>query len=781
MKRAISILTVAASLAAPVAAQAADPPQPPIDRGILKSLYQPIGFFKPGDAIPTPSSLPTPTDPTGVYNPSGHWSAYDSNVYESLNFPERQAGDKTDNDPPGGEVTFGYCPPDPSYPGFVPQGHCANHELEYLNYYEATMKSILKDFGGTVHRYHFVNPGRADSPTEGTTYEPAGLSSPGGDTYNIAGIVPGADHPDQEIIVSGHYDFTDAAPNAAWDSSEGHAEVIRIAKLMTDYWRKTGTRPAVTVKFMPWAAEESGTYGSQDYVNNYIADEDDANRIRGYFNMDPCAGAYPAFYHGNPGVHVNMTMQVADPTKAADPDKTKAFNDGAQKVIDDFWADIDDTVNTAAGPMPVFTDADKNQIVTAVGGLAAFSSDYANFEAVGVPIMNLFPDMFGPHADNTPASGEGAATIHTPRDNLITLNALTDSDQTGMTASDGWMKGMELCANLEGRYMLQPTMGGAQTANLDPVAFMEITTPKTTDGVVNTFDGSGSYQYDQLATRHLVDDSELQYKWDFGDGSATAFGKVVKHRYAQEGDYKATLTLTNRTTHQSDTVTRAIHVEHCDKDCKADADPDQSADPGLKAQDSVVACQTSSVKLAAKASGKQLAFSGSAPFTADVFAVTKAGRTKKVGHVTGNGSAAFKASKLAKGTYFARLSSRGSGARPVVQGFGFTYNGKKFKARKPFQRADSCTLLSLARLGAPAFGGKAPLLVNFTTTANATVKVVVKKGAKKVRAFTKKTTANRLARVKVSPRKLRKGEYTITITASAGGKRQSAKLSAARL
>src|SRR5205085_1468654 len=157
---------------APVGASAAaDPPQPPIDRGVLKSLYNPVGFFKPGDPIPTPDKPPAPTGPGGVYNPSGHWSAYDSNVYESLNFPGRQAGDTTNN----------------------------------------------------------------------------------------AGIVPGADHPEQEIIVSGHYDFTDAGPAAAWDSSEGHTEVIRIAKIMTDYWRATGTRPAVTVKFMPWSAEESGT------------------------------------------------------------------------------------------------------------------------------------------------------------------------------------------------------------------------------------------------------------------------------------------------------------------------------------------------------------------------------------------------------------------------------------------------------------------------------------------------------------------------------------------
>ena len=245
-----------------------------------------------------PTAPPAPTGPGGIYNPSGHWSAYDTNVYESLNFPGRQAGDTTNNDPPGTNDPlgrFGYCAPDPQY---MPQGRCLNHALEYLDYYEATMKEILKDFGGTVHRYEFENPGRSD--VEGAAGEPGGLSSPGGQTFNIAGIVPGADHPEQEVIVSGHWDFTDAAHAAAWDSSEGHAEVMRMAKIMTDYWRATGTRPAVTVKFMPWAAEESGTYGSLDYVENYVAGRGRRRRIRGYFNVDPCAGAYPAFYHGNP-------------------------------------------------------------------------------------------------------------------------------------------------------------------------------------------------------------------------------------------------------------------------------------------------------------------------------------------------------------------------------------------------------------------------------------------------------------------------------------------------
>ena len=100
-------------------------------------------------------------------------------------------------------------------------------------------------------------------------------------------------------MIGAHYDKTDDAPAAAWDSQEGHAQMIRVAKLMADYWRK-GTRPAATVKFIPWDGEESGTLGSEDYAQNVIPPGDEEFKVRGYWNTDPCAGGYPAYRFGNP-------------------------------------------------------------------------------------------------------------------------------------------------------------------------------------------------------------------------------------------------------------------------------------------------------------------------------------------------------------------------------------------------------------------------------------------------------------------------------------------------
>ena len=183
----------------------------------IKNLkYKPTPSIEAIPAIPDPAEVPKP-DPTGNYN------AYDINVYETFWFPERQPGDESAEDEPGGAITHGTCP----------QGGCANHELEFQNYWMKRMKKLVKPFGGRVSRYGFFSQG-AGLP------DGAPLAQPEGDTANLMATIPGAKHPDQSVIVSGHYDQTDSGPASAWDSAEGHATVFRIAKLMIDYWKRTG-------------------------------------------------------------------------------------------------------------------------------------------------------------------------------------------------------------------------------------------------------------------------------------------------------------------------------------------------------------------------------------------------------------------------------------------------------------------------------------------------------------------------------------------------------------
>ena len=578
---ALTALCVGLSVTPP--ARASDPQPAP---NISAMEYHPIGKFGPagqntvvGGETPSTTIPPTnsPLTPTSGlrYNPSGEYVAYDTNLFETLTLPYRAAGDTADDDPPGndfpppggGSPNYGQCDPAaaPDPDGFAPltplAGRCPNHHLEYLNYFEATMKDILGPFGVTVKRYPFQSPG--------STNTKSGIS------HNIAAVVPGADHPEQTVIVSGHYDQTTEGPASAWDSAEGHAEVIRMAKIMADYWTATGTRPAATIKFAPWDQEESGLLGSADYVaNNVVPGEED--KVRGYFNVDPCAGGYPAFYRGNPLDRVPLTMQLVDPALYDnDPDfqaEVEAFNARAETIVDEVFDHLDDNLSSPTagpgGPHPIYvSDAEaagggppsqRDEVETAVGGLLLFTSDYTNFEAIGVPFMNMGPGFFGPSADGNPNRDDGIAMLHTPNDNHRTVNGLTSTDQTGLTASEGWAKGMELCAHLESWYMLQPEMAGGQTANQSVVAYYEALPNEATRFLPVSFDASGSYQYG-ATPGSFVPESSLSYSWDFGDGT-TGTGKTPQHTYTRIGRYMSTLTVTNTSTGQSDTMTIPITV-----------------------------------------------------------------------------------------------------------------------------------------------------------------------------------------------------------------------------
>ena len=544
----------------------ADHPQAKPDINLMDYAYAdggnaPPGSYQWGQPIPGPGDAGT-LNP----NPSGQYLAYDMNVFESLTVPGRQPGDTTTDDAPGnGGMPYGFCPPNPA---FVPQGHCDNHQLEYLDHYERTMREMLSDFGVVIKRYEFDSPGSRQVEGSGTV---GGLQAAPGRAINISATIPGADHPDEEILVSGHYDFTDGGHAAAWDSSEGHTMVIRIAKIMSDYWRKTGTRPSATVKFIPWDSEESGSFGSADYVENNIPPGNES-KVRGYFNMDPCSGGYPAFYHGNPAQRIQQVLQLSDP--AAEPndaqkERMERFNTRAEQIVDEVFDHLDDKLITQPDQPDIFVSnaeaaaggpaSQRGEIVTALGGLLLFSSDYANFDEIGVPVFNLFPDIFGPHADGTPASSEGISILHNPRDNLVTLNQLTGTDQSGLNASEGWAKGQEMCAHLEGWYMLQPEMGGAQARNPDVVAYFEALPNEAIQRQRINFDATGSYQYADPGARSYVDDGQLEYTWDFGDGSSGT-GKTVQHPYADVGRYQAKLTVRNRATGATDTMTIPIEV-----------------------------------------------------------------------------------------------------------------------------------------------------------------------------------------------------------------------------
>lgn len=545
--------------AAPSAASAQS--LPPMD--ISKLDYEPVGFFKPGAAIPADYGKACESikaQRTGkIFNPSGVWNAFDNTIFEYFCLPYRDQGDESDTDPEGngGEARYGYCAdPDPTDPlaqmGPEGAGTCPNHQLEYIDYYKATMLEVLKDFNPTFRQYEF--------------------NTADGVGRNPAIILAGADNPDEHIIIGSHYDQTTAGPASLWDSQEGHAEMIRVAKLMADYWKATGTRPSATVKFMPTDAEEDGSLGSRDYVRNVVV-PGEAAKVRSYWNADPCAGGYPARRYGNPADVIPINIQVGVATNRP---RVQAFNNTVMTTLEQVLDAVDDTVYLdktetfiSTAENPVTTDVGKHIFVSTDKPLL-FSSDWTNFIAAGIPFFNPTPKVTGPSSptgmqpslftvqNNYP---DGVIGFHTPMDNLQTMSRFTGQDPTGNSYPEAYMKGMEFCSNLLAWGMLQPNASGAQTASTDPVAYYEALPNEAERNEPVQFDAGGSYQYADVASRASVGEGQLEYAWDFGDGSPVAYGKALQHVYKRTGEFASKLTVTNVATGATDTMSVPIFVE----------------------------------------------------------------------------------------------------------------------------------------------------------------------------------------------------------------------------
>jgi len=783
MTRMLALLAAVAGLA--VAAPAAVAAPQPID--INKLPYQPVGHFKPGDPIPPDAGtmcdeVLKPLMNGKLFNPSGVWNSFDTNVFETICLPFRNQDDVSASDPwgnGGGESRHGYCAgadrTDPLDPG-----KCPNHQLEFIDYYKATMMEVLKDFSPTYHEYTFEH-------SEGVGRNPAI-------------VVAGSDHPDQNIIIGSHYDQTTTGPASTWDSAEGHAEMIRIAKLMADYWKATGTRPSATVKFVPMDAEEDGLLGSAAYVDQVIP-PDQESKVRSYWNADPCAGGYPARRYGNPADVVPINVQIGD---SEDP-RVVAFNEAAPKIVEDTFDHLDDRiesypdkperfVSTAEGG-PTGGDIGKHVFVTKENPVL-FGSDWRNFIALDIPFFNPSPKVTGPSQGfdepslltlqgNTPDALVG---FHTPIDNLQTMSRYTGQSPAGDRWPEAWMKGMEMCSHMLAYGMLQPTQGGAAPAGDEVVAYYEALPNEAEKGKFVTFDAGGSHQYANPTTRELVPESQLQFKWNYGDGRV-AYGKIVKHAYRQTGAFESTLTVTNRKTGKSATMSVPIVVED---GTGTDQDPPGQDVDTVPDDGSVVACSSSNgfVKLSVKPAGRGLRFdlqrNTAQPAKIAVYRASngrKALAPKKVASFQVNESFTWKGKKgLTKGDYFVQVETVQTNGQLDRRSFAFKRTGSKFKRAKPFARNDSCQLISLFRLGAPVFGGKRPLRIGFALTQPGKVTVKVLRGSKTVKTLRRNVTkANRAVRMTLKPGGLRRGEYKIRITAQSGSGKQTSTLFARKL
>ncbi|HEX8123263.1 MAG TPA: M28 family peptidase [Solirubrobacteraceae bacterium] len=604
-------LLVAAVTAACIATAAAPALALEVTPDINKLQYQPVGHFKPGDPIPAANAYQADDETgqflrqefaDGIFNPSGNFNAFDNNVFEVLAMPWRAAGDEHADDPlgngaDGGDPQHGHCSGDPrsdrprgGSSGYSEiAGECINHQLEYVDYYQRTMMSILGKYGAFTRNYEFWNP----SDPGGDPFQPPLLSNNtmGGRAMDPAVIVPGTGESDESIVIGAHFDKTNDGPAAAWDSQEGHAQMIRVAKLMADYWDAQNARPTATVKFIPWDGEESGTLGSEYYVNNVIPPGDEEFKVRGYWNTDPCAGGYPAFRFGNRANRTQLGIQLANPFRSQDtlngpagtilvvpedlPPKYHArinsFNAKAPTLVEQVFDHLDDNlesqppdqpeifVSTAEGTLPLGGDIDSSgnpgstkPVTVGKGRPFLFSSDWRNFEDRGIPFFNPGPEITGPGSFGDPGNPDALVILHSPFDNLDVMNRYAGAPQ-GQIA-EGWVKGMEMCSHLLAWGMLQPEQGGATEKNPGKLtAYYEALPNEAGVNEPVHFDAAGSH----IQTADATTTDGLEYEWDFGDG-AHGTGKDPYHAYGAEGTYPTKLTVRN--TANGETATMEVPV-----------------------------------------------------------------------------------------------------------------------------------------------------------------------------------------------------------------------------
>ena len=91
--------------------------------------------------------------------------------------------------------------------------------------------------------------------------------------YDVIAEVPGSEMPEELVIFGGHIDSWDGATGTN-DNGTGCATTLEAARLFMKALEQTGQRPRRTVRFMLWSGEEQGLYGSKEYIEQHLEENE---------------------------------------------------------------------------------------------------------------------------------------------------------------------------------------------------------------------------------------------------------------------------------------------------------------------------------------------------------------------------------------------------------------------------------------------------------------------------------------------------------------------------
>jgi immune inhibitor A len=317
---------------------------------------------------------------------------------------------------------------------------------------------------------------------------------------------------------------------------------------------------------------------------------------------------------------------------------------------------------------------------------------------------------------------------------------------------------------------------GAPTAKAEA----KPTTVKTGENVA--FDGSGSFD-DRDAPE------ALKYDWDFGDGTAAASGRQVRHAYARAGEYTAKLTVTDSGGKSSSATVKVTVQAAAGQSSGTPAAGGAQAGPGAPGCATISAFR--SARVTPRGAGMRFALkpSRAGSVVVDVFRASTNRRVREIERVARftnrRGSFTWAPRRsLGAGVYFTRVALIAPDGRRVdVRRQAFERRDGAFRARRAFARRDGCGPIRAFKLESPVFGGRTrPLRVSFRLARDSRAVVELMRGSRVVkRVSDRRRQGLRTYRLRISARGVARGEYRVRLRATRAGKTTTARLAAKRL
>lgn len=376
----------------------------------------------------------------------------------------------------------------------------------------------LHDLPVTVVRQHFMPPVfYAKKPKVPAT--------------NVIVTVPGAQHPDQTVVVGCHPDGEPNSHGSAFDDASGCVIELALARVLGEQWRQQGL-PALTVQFDLFDAEEQGITGSINYLFHerhgalmpkpvFMIDEEQSGigypvRPFGLVGNDTLP-TYAITTANNPSADLDTFTydliggEMGDFRNPRKADLALALSRvlAARAAAFTSMQSAYSSIAYRDGTRDAFDTSDLSKVVitqTMPGG-----SDNEPFEADGLPTVTLAGDA----SFYDPSHPDWAFPFDQPSDTFAAMACDSGGSPTPSTA---------LAAALD----LELSMSESLVNDYAPSA-----TGPAGLTAFSTVPGAG-------AKMSFTAVGSGPFSWSFGDGTTTQ-GQVVTHIFKKKGTYTVTL------------------------------------------------------------------------------------------------------------------------------------------------------------------------------------------------------------------------------------------------